>query len=142
MVHPKRKQVFIPPTIFIIIMISLIIKIISLIIEIISLIISLLILKYDQIVFTSLLLCFGAGVLLCTALLHIMPEVGGINIGIFTNYIPIISSSPYQDHNQFCHFANTTKPVCCGVKFKRTYTATSLLIFFWKLKCNIDTRKN
>jgi len=31
--------------------------------------------KRKQIVFTSLLLCFGAGVLLCTALLHIMPEV-------------------------------------------------------------------
>ena len=28
-----------------------------------------------QVVLTSLLLCFGAGVLLATALLHILPEV-------------------------------------------------------------------
>ena len=36
--------------------------------------------SFDQIVFTSLLLCFGAGVLLCTALLHIMPEVFVVTI--------------------------------------------------------------
>ena len=36
--------------------------------------------SFDQIVFTSLLLCFGAGVLLCTALLHIMPEVFVVKI--------------------------------------------------------------
>jgi hypothetical protein len=28
-----------------------------------------------QVIFTSLLLCFGGGVLLATAMLHILPEV-------------------------------------------------------------------
>ena len=44
----------------------------------------------NQIVFTSLLLCFGAGVLLCTALLHIMPEVAIIFITIKIIIITII----------------------------------------------------
>ena len=33
------------------------------------------VLVVEQVVVTSLLLCFGAGVLLATALLHILPEV-------------------------------------------------------------------
>jgi hypothetical protein len=40
---------------------------------------------------TSLLLCFGGGVLLATAMLHILPEVPVISLPLF---LPGVSDSP------------------------------------------------